>query len=115
MKDSNGFAYFEGTWDNDQPNGYGVTKFGANGDRHEGNYKDGLRDGLGIFLWSNGDKFTGSFLRGNHYNALSLQRNNCKSTYVSKQSGEIHGSGTIKFRNGDVFSGVWENVSFRQR
>jgi len=76
MKSNKGSIHFEGSWENDKPNGYGITKFGLNGDRHEGNYKNGLRHGLGIFLWANGDRFTGNFEQGIiHCISFVLSRN----------------------------------------
>lgn len=39
MRGKNGFVFFEGKWENDQPNGYGIMKFPHSGDRHEGNYR----------------------------------------------------------------------------
>lgn len=71
MKDRGGNVYFQGNWENDKPNGYGISNFHSSGDRHEGNYKEGLREGLGVFLWANGDKYTGHFENGNFY-SLSL-------------------------------------------
>lgn len=64
MRGKNGFVFFEGKWENDQPNGYGIMKFPHSGDRHEGNYRQGKRDGLGVFLWANGDKYSGHFKQG---------------------------------------------------
>jgi hypothetical protein len=64
MLGKSGLVVFEGTWENDHANGYGVTKFTSSGDRHEGNYKNGIRDGLGTFLWANGDKYSGNFKAG---------------------------------------------------
>jgi hypothetical protein len=61
MKAKNGFVYFTGLWKDDKANGYGIMKFPRTGDRHEGNYNNGLRDGLGVFLWANGDKYSGYF------------------------------------------------------
>lgn len=36
----------------------------SNGDRYEGEYKDGLCHGKGIFAWANGDWYKGNFVNG---------------------------------------------------
>jgi len=82
MKGKNGFVFFEGKWENDQPNGYGIMKFPHSGDRHEGNYRQGKRDGLGVFLWANGDKYSGHF-----------------------KQGVMHGYGRFEWVTGDVYNG----------
>lgn len=59
-----GTVYFVGNWENDLPNGFGTWKQIETGNRHEGNYKDGKRHGVGVYLWANGDKFKGEFNLG---------------------------------------------------
>ena len=39
--------------------GFKTSIYKKSGDRHEGYYKDGKRDGHGIYLWANGDKYSG--------------------------------------------------------
>lgn len=57
-------SYYEGSWINDKPHGYGMHRYFASGDRYEGSYACGKRHGLGVFLWGNGDKYTGNFAAG---------------------------------------------------
>ncbi len=41
--------------------GYGVMRY-ANGDRYEGDFKNGKQSGDGTYYWVNGDKYEGMFL-----------------------------------------------------
>lgn len=45
---------------NEIENGY-ITKRFSSGDRFEGNYIDGKRNGYGLYIWLNCDKYTGSY------------------------------------------------------
>ena len=36
----------------------------ANGDRHEGEYRDGKQHGHGVAVWANGDKCEGDWREG---------------------------------------------------
>lgn len=54
----------------------------SNGDRYEGEFKDGLFDGWGAYYYRNGDRYEGAF------------RNDMK-----------HGEGTFTYKNGDRYNG----------
>lgn len=80
-----------------------------NGDRYEGEFKDGLLDGWGIYYYRNGDKYEGEF------------KNDMKSdkgtfTYINgdKYIGEFKndmkdGRGSFMFQNGDRYVGEFGN------
>ncbi len=57
-----------------------------NGDRYEGQVRDGLLDGWGVYYFSNGDRYEGRF------------RSDLK-----------HGYGVLYFHNGDVYKGAFSN------
>jgi hypothetical protein len=42
-------------------NGY-ITKRFTSGDRFEGNYSEGKRNGYGLYIWLNCDKYTGNYM-----------------------------------------------------
>ena len=44
--------------------GFKTSIYKKSGDRHEGYYKDGKRDGHGVYLWANGDKYSGMWRAG---------------------------------------------------
>ena len=58
---------------------------------HRGQYERGLRHGLGIFLFLNGDRYEGEFFKG-----------------------EIHGRGKMTWIDGTTFEGLWKRGKIRQ-
>lgn len=64
LKEKNGNILYDGEWEDDKPCGYGRKYFPRSGDRHEGRYLDGERHGFGIYLWANGDRYSGDWKAG---------------------------------------------------
>ncbi|RYH19600.1 hypothetical protein EON65_25840 [archaeon] len=58
-----GHRLFEGTWRCGQRLGYGLSLF-KGGNRHEGLYAGDKMHGRGVFVWTNGDKYSGHFEQG---------------------------------------------------
>ena len=58
----------------------------SDGDKYEGEWKDGQKNGQGTFTWSNGRKYVGEF-----------------------KNGIQHGQGTLTFPNGKKFKGKWKD------
>jgi hypothetical protein len=109
MKGKNGFVFFEGSWENDKANGYGIRKYPYSGDRHEGNYKDGLRDGVGTFLWANGDKYSGHFKAGQMHGYGRLEWTNGDMYYGAFENGQINGEGYKIYADGRKSNGTFQN------
>ena len=55
-----GKLIYEGDYKNDLKNGEGIYYYN-NGDKYEGEWVNGIREGKGIFYWKNGDKWEGYF------------------------------------------------------
>ena len=55
-----GKLIYEGDYKNDLKNGEGIYYYN-NGDKYEGEWINGIREGKGIFYWKNGDKWEGYF------------------------------------------------------
>jgi len=71
--------------------GYG-TKTWANGNRYDGEWRDGDFNGRGIFLWANGDSYEGDW-----------------------RDDMANGNGTLhRVESGQTFSGLWPNGGFNQ-
>ena len=68
----------------------GVHNF-TNGDRYEGEWRDGKRSGQGVNLMANGNRYAGEFL-----------------------DSRAHGLGTLVAPDGDVYKGTWTNGCFQQ-
>ena len=77
---SNGDRY-EGEWKNGKENGQG-TMTRSTGNKYEGEWKDGKENGQGIENWSDGDKYVGEF-----------------------KDGEKHGQGTYTSSDGRMYVG----------
>ena len=82
--DSNGNKY-EGDWKNGMFNGQGVSKF-ISGNDYVGEFKDGKRNGKGIYTWVNGEKYVGEY-----------------------KDGKPSGQGTHTWENGQRYSGEHKN------
>ena len=77
--------YFEGEFQNDKREGYGIFIMN-NGDRYEGEFQNDNYNGKGVYYWGNGDKYEGKF------------KNNKKE-----------GKGIFTFSNGSVLKGLWKD------
>jgi len=111
-----------------QNHGYGVMKYQGRG-RYEGDFSNGLRDGLGKYTFSNGweyigefrdDKkhgrgrfvtandsyYVGEFVKGRREGKGTLILAAEKVEYVGVfKEGKFHGQGKYTNRHGDVFNG----------
>ena len=54
---------YEGEWKDGQKNGQGTYTW-SNGNKYVGEFKDGKKHGQGTFTWSNGRKYVGEFKNG---------------------------------------------------
>jgi MORN repeat len=81
---ANGSSY-EGGWKKDKKHGRGV--YEAAGERFEGEYVLGEKQGTGIFLFAGGQRYEGGWNRS-----------------------EKSGFGRLEFPDGAVFEGNWMNV-----
>lgn len=73
--------------------------------KYEGDFRDGIKQGQGVYAWENGDRYEGTFTadradgRGKYWFANG-------DTYEGEvKAGEIIGRGTYVAKNGDVFEG----------
>lgn len=52
---NNGRVY-EGIWENDFKHGKGYERF-SNSSKYEGNFMNGKPEGVGIYIWANGESY----------------------------------------------------------
>ncbi|CAF1461060.1 unnamed protein product [Rotaria magnacalcarata] len=76
---------YEGGWENGEKNGQG-TLFYVDGGKYEGEWASNMRNGYGINIWANGDRYEGDW------------QNNLK-----------HGEGKLFYANGGKYTGEWKN------
>ena len=79
----------------------------TNGNQFEGTLVKGSKEGKGKFVWSNGQRYTGDWAR---------DMPNGRGTIVfadgSRYEGDVkdgmpHGRGATRFKSGDVYDGTW--------
>ena len=75
---------FDGEFVRGVKNGRGVFRAGGNGGTYEGEFKNGLKDGVGRYCWPDGETFDGEYWHGRK-----------------------EGRGLLTYPNGEKLSGVW--------
>ncbi len=77
---------YEGGWSEGKRDGWGVHFYGNGKKRYEGQYVSGKRQGKGIYHFQNGDRYVGSFFNDH-----------------------LNGKGTYYYANGDRYVGLFRN------
>eukprot|EP00347_Sterkiella_histriomuscorum_P011115 403373702 len=77
--------YYDGDYVDGIPNGYGVMIF-SNGEMYCCEYKNGKKHGLGTCYWNDGNSYEGQWMDWNR-----------------------HGEGVYKYANGDIEKGTWKD------
>ena len=71
----------------ESPNGKGELTFRNgkwDGDKYVGEFKDGLRTGKGIYIWSNGDKYVGEWKDDKSWNVEKYNKDgNLSAKFVN--------------------------------
>merc|ERR1711992_316239 len=116
---------YDGDWKNKAAHGYGVMKW-QNGDRYEGDWVEGLRQGKGMYTCkasggkyegSNGDWYEGQWKSGlRHGQGLYVWKEKNENSEEIEEIGRYEGSweegikagmGKFTYANGDVFTGPY--------
>ena len=85
-----------------------------NGDRYEGEWKEGKKYGSGIYCFQNGDVYEGYFIDGQR-NGKGIYMWNDKSSYNGEwELDRMHGKGIYypKDENAQPLMGYFENDEF---
>ena len=104
------FKYDEGGNKVDIQDGQ-VTQTYPNGDKYEGEFKNGLPNGEGTFTWSNGRKYIGGWKNGKpHGKGLGTIKLPNNSIYIGRlKDGNPNGHGRMTFSDGSNYDGEWMN------
>ena len=95
---------YEGFWAFDKKNGECKEKIGE--ETFYGNYKNGVRDGKGIIIYNNNDKFEGNFKDGKRDGYGVFIFNDNHKTYKGEFKNNLfEGEGEITSENGYYFKG----------
>lgn len=106
---------YEGEWKNDYQNGFGLEIWNDNTDKKNfnnfsGNYKFGLKSGIGILNFEDGSVYEGDFSE-NNINGIGSIIFNCNNNLITKKySGEwknnnIEGFGIMTWSDGKQYEG----------
>ncbi|MGJ3250584.1 MAG: pentapeptide repeat-containing protein [Elainellaceae cyanobacterium] len=83
----------------------------ANGDRYDGEYRDGRRNGCGTFTFDNGRQYVGQF-ENDQFEGIGIWTLETGDRYIGEfQANKCHGEGTFQFTDGSSETGTWRNGS----
>jgi hypothetical protein len=95
---------YEGEFRNGLFNGWGVYTY-RSGDRYEGEFAEDLKHGKGTYTSSDGEKYVGEFVKDRRQGQGTLFLKNGDRYVGSFENGLPHGQGTMTYQNGGRFSG----------
>jgi DNA polymerase III epsilon subunit family exonuclease len=97
---------YEGSFKNGLRHGRGLHLF-SNGDRYDGDWAEDLRSGNGTYTWTNGDQYSGEWIKGKMAGKGLLTWKNGDTHKGNFANGLRHGKGIYKTTSGEQYSGVW--------
>jgi hypothetical protein len=92
----------------DCKNGYGIFSW-ANGDEHEGDFKNGKADGQGTRKYWDGDRYIGGYKNGQKNGHGAYYWRNGDRFVGEYKDGKRNGSGTRTYADGTKWIGEWRN------
>jgi hypothetical protein len=85
----------------------------ANGDRYDGEWRNGNMDGHGVAIWANGNRYDGEW-RDSRMDGRGIQVDADGSRYDGQwRDGLPNGIGKMVLSNGESYTGVWVNGCYR--
>lgn len=99
---------YEGEFRNGLCHGWGVYYY-ANGDKYEGEFDNGLKHGRGTFTHKNGDKYIGEFVNDMMTGKGTLEFRNGDKYVGDIGDGMMNGKGTLWYKNGNKYIGDFKN------
>lgn len=105
----NGKFSYKGLFFNDKYNGYG-TYFRT--DKHAvyyGNFKNGVKEGLGYLEFSDGTYYAGTFSNNKRSGKGLIQWNESQFYFGGWRNDVMEGYGSYRFVNGDLYKGGYVN------
>jgi hypothetical protein len=99
---------YEGEFKNGLMDGWGVYTF-KNGSRYEGEFKNDMKQGRGILTTSDGERYVGEFKNGMKHGRGSLTKAD-GSRYIGDFNNDLMtGRGVMLYANGDKYAGDMVN------
>jgi formylglycine-generating enzyme required for sulfatase activity len=98
---------YEGEWKDGQREGQGVMVF-ANGDRYEGEWKGDEMEGQGIYIFASGNRYQGQVKAGRQ-DGYGVFINVSGSRYEGEwKDDKKSGQGIMKVADGSIYNGEWK-------
>jgi len=97
-------ATYRGDFRNGVPNGTGVFVFG-NGDRYQGQFLNGQPNGRGEFIYDNDNRYQGQFRNGVPNGTGTFIFTDGTRYQGQFRDGQFHARGVLTYTNGDRFQG----------
>jgi hypothetical protein len=104
---------YEGEIRNGMYNGRGVYTW-ANGGRYDGEWRNGVKEGKGVYTWASGNRYEGEFrndMQNGHGVLISRGGSRYDGQWLDDQA---HGPGTLTFNDGAIVKGTWTKGCLRQ-
>ena len=102
---------YEGEHKNDLRHGIGVFKH-SNGDIYSGEYKNGQKSGQGTFIFFNGDKYIGEWKYNTHNGQGTFTWKNGGSYKGEWENDKFSGFGIYTYKDGTVKEGIWKDGKY---
>jgi hypothetical protein len=99
---------FEGQFKDGKFNGFGTYHF-ANGDKYVGEFKDDKRHGQGTFYFADGNKYIGELKDGNKHGQGTFYWSDGDKYVGEFKDGKRHGQGTLYWADGEKYIGEWKD------
>jgi len=100
-------SIYEGDWKNDLTDGRGVYRF-PNGNVYEGEFKNGDMDGRGVYRFVSGNIYEGEFQVGKMEGRGVFRFVNGNVIKGEFKEGVLNGRGTVYLTNGEVYDGEFK-------
>ena len=108
------WSAIKGTWYDQEDNEIDITKLGYenNGNKYEGDRKNGEMNGQGTYTWTNGDKYVGEWKNGKLNGQGSETHLNGDKYVGNYKDGERHGQGALTLLDGKKYVGEFRDGEF---
>ena len=101
---------YEGEWKDGQKNGQGTYTW-SNGNKYVGEFKDGKKHGQGTITFLDGGGYEGEYKDGKKHGQGTMTWKGLK--YVGEyKDGKQHGQGTKTYSDGEKYVGEWKDRRF---
>lgn len=86
-----------------------LTLIFQNGNRYDGKFANGKRNGCGIFTFANGNRYAGEFVDDKFYGQGEFSWKGIEFYRGEFSDGKCHGQGTLTLADGTSKTGEWQN------